>query len=283
MYKQILAVLATLLLIAIFAFPVIQLMTYDQTHTPAALQKLVPEADLKRAKADYIALTSGDLDALQERMGPELHTPETRVGLAQMHDMIPTQSPQSAQIVNMNWRMDQTPNGRQVRAFDLTLAYHYPDKTVIYTASYIEEDGKTLINGMHVNPDGLSLIQQHKLSFNQLTSHHILFIITYLVLAAITAWALYSCLMTTGLKWKWAWAIFILIGIGTVSFQWSGGAVTRINALSFRVPSAAISQMFFQSAVVHFSLPLGAVLFLLRQFKSRKATPVTLTQDEPAT
>lgn len=282
MIRQVLATLAALLLIGLYMYPIAQIMISDPANPAFDLQTMVPEADMERVRADYITFVSGDLSELQARMDSSLRTPETLTQLTTMREMLPEGVPAPARLINMNWRLVESTNGSR-RMTELVVAYDYPDKTVLFTAAYTEQAAGVTINRMFLQPDAGSLLQTHRVGFDQLSPPHILFITLYLIIMTITVWALYSCLMTTGLKWKWAWAIFILIGIGSVSFQWSGGALTHIQPLFIRLPSAAISQMFFQSAVVHFGLPLGAVLFLLRRFKSRKAAPVTLTQDEPAT
>lgn len=79
-----------------------------------------------------------------------------------------------------------------------------------------------------------------------------------------TLYALILCIRTKIEKKKWLWVIFVLAGIASFSVDWTTGQ-WRIVPLSFQLLGAGASAPPYGPWVISVSLPLGAIIFLLKR------------------
>jgi hypothetical protein len=86
--------------------------------------------------------------------------------------------------------------------------------------------------------------------------------------ALLTLYALVVCIKTRLPGRKWPWVLFILLGVGKLSVNWTTGA-WGISPVAVQLFSASATAPLYGSWTLAVSLPLGAIVFLLR----RKSLP----------
>lgn len=88
---------------------------------------------------------------------------------------------------------------------------------------------------------------------------------------------LVACLRTKGVKRRILWAIFILFGVGSVTFNWSTGAI-GLSLLRFNLFGVGV--LYENSWIFRIGVPLGAIFWWARQrhpasSKMDADTPIT--------
>jgi hypothetical protein len=102
------------------------------------------------------------------------------------------------------------------------------------------------------------------------TWKHYAFLIMAVGAFSVSLFALLRCLRSQDLKSKWLWAVFICVGLVAFSINWTNGAIS-IKPLYFSFMSASIGRSGWVGPwIVSFSVPVGALAFLLTQALQQK-------------
>jgi asparagine N-glycosylation enzyme membrane subunit Stt3 len=72
---------------------------------------------------------------------------------------------------------------------------------------------------------------------------------------------------------KWLWILFILFGFGKLSINWTTGQ-WGVMVLAAQLFSASAAAAYFGPWIVSVSLPVGAVLFLIKRRRLEESTVV---------
>jgi hypothetical protein len=88
----------------------------------------------------------------------------------------------------------------------------------------------------------------------------------------LTLYALVACITTKMSGRKWPWVLFIALGFGNFAVNWTTGE-WQLAALVVRLFSASAGAALYGPWIVSVSLPLGALVFLLRRKALTAATP----------
>jgi hypothetical protein len=86
----------------------------------------------------------------------------------------------------------------------------------------------------------------------------------------VTFWALIASFRTPPLRRRWLWRVFILIGICSVAYDWRTDVIS-VAPLAVNLFGADFTRTAISPWVVQWSLPLGAILFLLRRKRLTQA------------
>ena len=87
---------------------------------------------------------------------------------------------------------------------------------------------------------------------------------TAITMAIFTIVVLVACIRTKMKRRKWLWVLFILFGFGKLSVNWATGQ-WGVMLLAAQLFSASGTAAFFGPWIVSVSLPVGAVLFLIKR------------------
>jgi hypothetical protein len=126
------------------------------------------------------------------------------------------------------------------------------------------KDGKLSIVGLHVYPEKEPLEAQNRFRWAGKSA------LEYAVFAYGVAAMLFTVVVlivaakTKMRRRKWLWILFILFGVGKISVNWATGhwgiALLAVQLLSF----SAYAE-YFGPWTLSVSLPIGAILFLIRR------------------
>ena len=146
-----------------------------------------------------------------------------------------------------------------------TLQYHFPDRWLLVTVNLSEPSGKPLvISGINVQPisDSLQNINEFKFGGKSIQHYLILFLT-----AAIPIFVLYAFILAIRTRFprrKLLWLLFIACGIGVVSLDWTSGTV-NFRPVYFLLLGSTFFKDMYGPLIISTSIPLGAILFLLKR------------------
>jgi len=221
--------------------------------------KLAPTNRVTRAQADVRLLMDGQFEQISEHLDPSLRNEKLDANLAQMRKLFPDEKPSSIQVIGYHYRIQNA-----VRFDDVTLQYSYPDQWVF--VDYTTRDGDDGVEVVNFRADPLPDALEH---WNRFTfagkgpkQFGVLFMAILSVGFSVAVFVI--CLKTPIRKRKWAWAILTLVGVMQVNVNWTTG---RLGWLLFWIiiPSGTYSQIPYSPIFICASIPVGAIVFLLRR------------------
>jgi len=225
------------------------------------MKKFTPPED-EAIATNYIAmLRQNQFEPIQKNLDPSLKSVLTQDVLVKMAAAIPAQDPISVKVIGA--QQDHYPNLYRI---NLSFEYQFPSKWLLINVATQKKDGVSTIIGFNIYPLSDSLENLNKF---RLAGKNLLQYVTLAFAVLIPVFILYAlvlCIRTKMEKRKWLWIISILIGIGKFTVNWTTGQ-WGIAPLSFQLFGASLFAPPYGAWLISVSLPLGAILFLLRRKK----------------
>jgi hypothetical protein len=137
------------------------------------------------------------------------------------------------------------------------------------------------ITGFNIDPLDQSLEEQHRFSLSGKSSFQYVILALAVIVPLFSLYALVLCVRTPFKGRKWPWVIFILMGIGKVAVNWTTDS-WGVSLLSFQLLGASVSAQFCGPWIIAVSVPLGAILFLIKRNKLRAVEDGGQLMDEKA-
>lgn len=237
----------------------------------AVLDKFAPEAETKFARHVVDLFAAKDFAAIEAELAPELRQPDARSKFDEMARILPAAAPVSVKTVGAHTL--KAPKGDTYR---LTFEYAYPDAKWVLVNTVLERrDGKLFLTGVHFQPLSQSLETQNRFTFEGKGPLHYGVIALAILVPLLVLYALVVCAKTKHLNRKWLWLIFILLGVVQLSLNWTTGA-WELQVLRVLLFGAGFWQAGPSApTIIAIAVPLGAIVFLLRQRGRRKAVDAT--------
>lgn len=240
-----------------------------------------PEDDATAKK--YIALLRDDkYEEVERDMAPNLKASFTRDVFEKMRGLMPMEEPVSVKVVGVN--KDVFPDYTHC---NISYEYEFPRKWLLIHVATRKEGNDVTIVGIGVQPmrDAMENFNRFTLS-GKSPAHYLMLALTCAV-PLFTLYALIACIRTKNLKRKWLWVIFIIFGLGRLSLNWTTGqwstrpGIVRtangnstVSLFDVELFGASANADFYGPWVLSVSLPLGAILFLLKRRRMTNAANV---------
>lgn len=232
--------------------------------------KFVPHDAVDFAKQYLTLFRTRDYDTIEKQLDPTIRTPGLRGALEKMAGLVPSDEPESIKVVG-----SRTFSSSQTWQANLSFEYQYP-KQWLLVSIVLERKGETfIVKGVNIQPLRASLEEINRFTWTGKTA------ICYVILALSILVPIFSlavlvlCIRTKIPKYKWLWGIFILLGFFQVYVDWTSCQV-RLNPCSFQLLGTSFWRGSpYSSWIIGVSIPVGAILFLIRRKK-------WLMQEEPA-
>lgn len=223
------------------------------------MKKFANPKDEAEARSYIDLLRNSKFDEIEKAIDPTIKVPNVRETNLKMHTLIPDQEPISIKVVGF-----QTHYSADYSTVNVTFEYQFSDRWLLANAALKRKDGVTTLVGLNVIPlqDSLENINAFTLANKSIL--HYLFLIITVFIALFSIYTLVLCIKTKPLPKKWLWIIFILIGAGKVGINWTSGEIFYM-VLAVQLFSAAASAQLYNPWVISFSLPIGAIIFLIRR------------------
>jgi hypothetical protein len=229
------------------------------------IRKMISAKDEAVAKGYINLLRQNKLEQIEKDLDPSIRRPDLHETLIKMAELVPPQDPKTVKVVGVN-----VFHGQGFIRTNITFEYQFPNKWVIINVAVQKKSGMSTIIGFNVNPISDSIENTNRFTLFGKTPLHYLVLSSAILALLFCLYTLIVCIRTKLEKRKWLWIIFIILGIGKVSINWTTGQWS-FTPLAVQLFSAAASAAFYGPWIISVSLPLGAIVFLLRKGKLRQA------------
>ena len=236
-----------------------------------------------QARAYIDHLRARNYDAIERGLREDLRTPDLRKNLETMAALVPAGEPRSVRIVGAHKNL----NGG-VTQLNLSFELEFATGWLLATVVTEQKNGGRSVIGFNVFPRAQSLEDEHRFGLSGKQAVHYLVLAAAIAAFAATVFALYRCVRTRNLWRKPLWILFILVGFGQLTLDWTSGA-WRFIPLSLQLFSAGMTSVLNGPWMISVSLPVGALVFLLRSRNgtltlkpgiAKQATGLTADPDE---
>jgi len=229
------------------------------SRTPSP-EKIVPKEDVDFAQRFLSYLAARDFAALEQSMDPKLDRKQLRTRLEQLARNFPPDSPRSVKLVGALRRQSGT-----TAVTNVTLEYEYPSSWLVAEVVFQRTPAGVIVQGMHVQPMRESLASLNRFTFAGKGVWHYIFFAVVVLVPTVMGYALFLVLRTPQLPLRWLWAFFVLVGVGQASLNWTTNRI-NLGAMSLQLlGSGYVRASPVSPIVLTTSLPLGAILFLIKR------------------
>ena len=239
------------------------LLVVAACNQQSLIQRFASPEDQANAKEVIDHLRNGDFEEIEKATDSSIGGSSLHDTLVQMAALIPKGDPTSVKLVGAH-----TMHGPPGTTKDLTFEYDFSGKWLALSVATLEKAGRTTIVGLHVYPETTSLEEENHFSWAGKTAIQYVVLALAVLFPLLTLYALVLCVKTKLPGRKWPWIVFILLGVGKLSVNWTTGA-WGMTLLAVQLFSASAIAPLYGPWIMAVSLPLGAIVFLLR----RKSLP----------
>ncbi|HKS54525.1 MAG TPA: hypothetical protein VJS12_04525 [Steroidobacteraceae bacterium] len=250
------AAIAAFVRVAAVAFALLSLTGCNQEEM---LQKFASPEDQATARKYIDALRAGRYEEIEAVADPAIQGPTLRPTLEQMAALMPDEEPSSVKLVGA-----QTQKGPQGTAKNLTFKYWYGEKWLLVNVATQSKGGVLTIVGFNVYPEAQAATERNRFQLAGKTPLHYLVLALTVFAPLFSLYTLIQCARTKIASKKWLWIVLILIGVGKFEFNWTTGD-WAVSTLYVQLLSASVITDAQGAMILAVSVPLGAILFLLRR------------------
>lgn len=227
----------------------------------ALIDRMVSKQDLAYAENLFASFPAQDYDGIIAQLDPAVVDANTRAKLQQMAALIPYQKPVSAHVVGV-YISKEVGKPAVTR---LSLEYQYPYSWLLAQLTMTKQGGKTMVESVYFQPLNESLEQHNRFTLSGRSPKYYAIFALAIAIPLLSVYALIACLRTPMPRLKWLWLLFILAGFMQLSLNWTTGALAFNPAHIQLLGAGALKAGVAGAWVFTISLPLGAILFLLRR------------------
>jgi hypothetical protein len=245
----------------IYLFCISALVMLSGCDQDSLIKKFTPPED-EAIATNYIAmLRQNQFEPILKDLDPSLKSVLTQDTLVKMAAAIPTQDPISVKVIGA-----QQVRNSDLYRINLSFEYQFPSKWLLINVATQKKDGVSTIVGFNIYPLLNSLENLNKFTLMGKNLLQYMALSLAILIPLFTLYALVLCIRTKMEKRKWLWIIFILIGFGKFTVNWTTGQ-WNLAPLSLQLFGAGSFAPPYDAWLISISLPLGAILFLLRRKK----------------
>jgi hypothetical protein len=223
------------------------------------LEKFSSPEDRAVAKGYIDLLRAHKFDDIESALDGSIKNPTTRTTLSRMADSIPSGEPTLIKLVGaQNFLQNAS------RRVNTTFEYNFGDKWLLINVAVLSEAGKKTIVGLNVYPEPGSIEIRNGFDLAGKTGLQYFTLVAAVLAPLLTLYALVLCIRTKLIGRKWPWVIFIVLGFGRLAVNWATGQ-WDFALLTVQLFSASAFAPLYGPWTISFSLPIGAIVFLLRR------------------
>lgn len=223
------------------------------------LQKFSSPADQAAAKNYIDHLRAHDFDAIEKAADDSIKGADLHDTLVKMADLVPTGDPTSVKLVGAQ-RLE-TPDATTVNT---TFEYNFDGTWRLINVALKTRGNMKTVVGFHVNAETQPLELQNRFIFEGRSPAAYIVLAMAVAAVLLSLYALVVCAKTSMPRRKWLWILFIIVGVGKFSVNWTTGR-WNISPLFVQLFSASAMAPINGPWIISASIPLGAILFLVRR------------------
>jgi len=233
------------------------------------LDRFSSPADQATARGYVDKLRARDFDAIESAADQSIKNETFRDTLARMANAFPPGDPTSVKVVGA-----QTFGTPQYTNVSTTFEFDFQDQWVLASVVVRKQGDAKSIVGFHVHPETMSLERQNAFTLAGKSAIAYAVLVAALIAVLLTLYALVLCARTRFVRGrKWLWILFICVGFGKLTVNWTTGQ-WGLSLLHVQAFSASAFAPLYSPWMIGVSLPLGAILFLLRRDSLQSPSPL---------
>jgi len=226
------------------------------------------------AKSYINLLRQKNFEQIEKDTDQSIKSPNLHSTLVEMAEMIPNHDPDSVKVVGSH-----VFNGPEVSTTNIAFEYQFQQKRLLINVATQKKKGITTIVGFNVNPITDTMVNLNRFTLSGKSPVHYTVLALAVIIPLFTLFTLIVCIRTKIEKRKWLWVIFVLSGLAIFSIDWTTGQWS-FNPLYVQFLGASAFAPMYGSWKVGISLPLGAIVFLLKRKRMPKQQDNTENTDE---
>jgi hypothetical protein len=235
------------------------LFTLAGCNQQELIHKFTSPKEEALAKGYIDQLRKKQLEGIEAAADPSIASDKLHGTLLEMAALIPLGEPTSVTLVGAHRNYS---NG--VWLVNLTYEYGKSGKWMLINVALKNPDERATIAGFNVIPQPVSIEESTRFTLVGKSPLQYLVLVFAIFLPLFTLYALAVCVRTKMAGRKWPWILFILVGFTTFSINWSTG-VWSFMPIAIQLLSASAYAQLYSPWVLAVSLPVGAIVFLLRK------------------
>ncbi len=231
------------------------------------LREFAPAQARTTAHAFIAHLRAKQFDWIARRANRHIQGPGLGTTLAYMASLIPPGKANSVKLVGAQTNIE---NGITER--NLTYELDFRGQWVLINVATRLHGRSLTLTGMHVYRMRGSLESLNRFTLMSKSPLRYATLALMVFAFALTVYALILCARTPALRRKWLWVLFILVGVGKFAVNWTSGR-WGVQVLAVQLFSASAFSAPYGPWVFAVSVPLGAMVFLLRHRRQGNRSP----------
>lgn len=236
------------------------------------LEKFSPKEADKLAR-DYIdIMLKGDIEQAEEILDPKVVNSKTRSQIQEIANLLDKGELISIEVVGVNVfsTKDKTRN-------NLTYQLQFKDAWLLATVIVDDISGNLQIFRFQMNPIPKSLEEINAFTLSGKSFRYYIILLIAIGIPLFIIYAIVLCVRTK-MKRKWLWIIFMLFGFGRYSFNWTSGQMGFQPLAIQLIPTSVFKHGLYAPWIIYISVPVGALLFILKRHKIRKTESVDVSR-----
>jgi hypothetical protein len=221
-----------------------------------------PEAE-SNARSYVDLLRQGKFDQIARDLDSSVADSNAGDTFAKMAAIFPSESPVSVKVVGAHIF-----HGQEYSTTDISLEYQFPSKWLLVNIVTQRTGNVSTIAGFNVEPLRDSLENLNRFTFVGKSAPQYLMLMLAVCSLLFSFYVLILCIRTKGGKRKWLWMLFILLGLGKLAVNWTTGQ-WAVTVFSLQIPCGMATALLYGPWTVAASLPLGAIVYLNRLWKTK--------------
>jgi hypothetical protein len=258
-------------MLRLFAAVVFVITTLSGCEPAAFVDNMVPKEESRQAQELVAKIAARDFAAVEAVLDPSMRTPNLQVELEQMANLVPAGNPKSVHVVGF-----QRVNNPGATTYSLMLEYEYPTAWLVASVQSERRDGKFILQGANFLPRGQSMSSERLLNFDGKGLLHFVFFALAIVIPLFVLYTLVLCIRTKFARRKWMWVLFVAVGWMQCHLNWSTGAIDVQPLSVMLLGSGMLKSGPMAPWVITVTVPMGAILFLLRRRKLKREAALSL-------
>ena len=188
-----------------------------------------------------------------------------------MAALFPSGKPDGVRLVAF---LENAANG----ATDLAFAYEFPGSSILARISVVKASDGMEIHGLFIDPLGVVMSDISGVRWNGKGPLNYVILGCAVVVPLVIIATLVLCIRTPRLARKWLWIVFIFLGFVQLTLNWQTGEIS-VNPLGVQLLGAGYAAPMLYPPLlwpllITVSLPIGAILFLIKRHRDVGAEPV---------
>jgi hypothetical protein len=224
------------------------------------------EAD--KLARDYIdSLLKADIERAEDFLDPRIITMKTRSGLQKCSEKLNKENLISIEMIGLTVLRNTRDKNKTIDV--LTYQLEFKNMWYILIVSVVDISGNLKIGRFQVDRAPKLLARVNAFTFLGKSFHHYIVLLIAICIPIFIICMIVLCIRTK-MKRKWLWIIYMLFGFCKYSINWTNGQ-TILQLCYIQLFSADISKRApYAPWVISFSVPFGALLFLLKRHRIKK-------------